>query len=1596
MEEQISDADLLNLDVLDLVNAPKAKRARLASLSDEELSLAYTQIIIQNQPNDIAVGLPTPSNNKQHAFTTHGTDGLSALQDLQTVEEAASFANDADDLDNLGGATDAVSDEALPTATNDNGIANLDVQLADVLPTTDVQTVHEADSSKTGDDQESSDESIQQTDSDVEHKGTPLSGETQAAQSTSTDSTPGPSHITSPPSKADFVIDRSDEKHYDIVSRPSRSFKGDVISERTYTVTFTSGWTAKPASGMLHVLHDILNEVLEAARREYAPVDLVRLFLTHPTLHKAIVIPPRPLGDLTAEAILDRIEQVIQSNEDLALDTDFIIQLGVVKMRTGGKGTATTNVNKDRMRKRSIVTIKNDDNLCMPRALAVAMAHLKKTRETDPMMKAATARHYKRMTTGDQGHHTSLQKRTALEYCRGAGVDPDTACSIRDAVQFEQYLNVGIYILAAHIGNKKLRVPSAEYEQNIYLYYIKGVQGNPDHYDCITSVPGLLGRSYFCEKCIIGYNVRGQHVCQSCCGTCGGRDCKNNKSFMCPDCNLQCRSNACFNRHKQARKRFIDKDTIEPLPSLCDSYYRCLECQDLVNVKIRSKTEHVCGEFYCHNCESFVMGEHMCYLRYKEPEKACDKFIFYDVETEQHTGIHNVNYVVAQKACRQCEDEPCEPDSVCTTCGDRCSECGAYDKENECYYNSPCPDMCGKREYIFEGEGAMNEFGEWLFNESNSGTTVIAHNSKGYDSVFLLDYCLNNSMIPDPIIYNGSKIMYMVVKKGLSIRMVDSLNFFGCSLSKLSSMFDLEASKGYFPHFANKPEYWGRQAKHPDPQFYGADTMSPQGRTTFFKWYETVKDTPFDFWAEMEKYCRMDVRLLREACIKFKNLFKETTKGGGVSFDPVTGDMKSDITPGLDPFSYVTIASLCMAVFRHSFYSEDWMVLLRSEKEEAELENRPPKWVTAELRDRGHMYVGDDMMWVTDDEITAKQFIKSPIAKLPAGGYGGRDNFSKVSMEWLMWEEKQRGIPIQHALKPGGEKKLNNGKGGFYKLDGYIPGGGQEGGDIALEFFGCAWHGCPTCHPSDRIAKPIGLNRTVRHPFNHKPMEVLYELTKIKQKHLESQGFTYVAMWECQWRKLVANDLDLQNFIANLDIQPRLQPKDAFFGGRTDGNLLHYKVKEGQTIQYVDFTSLYPTVQKYDSFPVGHPEVITSNFSDDIDDYYGLIKCKILPPRHLKLPVLPQKLHGKLSFHLCQTCAENESQELCQHTDTERAMIGTWVSLEIQEALKRGYELVEIYEVYHWSETAVHDKVTGTGGLFSEYVQTFLKLKTEASGYPPNCDTPEQKKEFVKEFYKREGVPLDPENIEKVPGRRALAKLCLNSFWGKFGQRDSMPQHKFVTEPSDFYHIVTDASKNIADWHILNDDLVLVDTKHVGDFIPESNLTNIFLACFVTAQARLRLYKLLMNIGPDNVLYYDTDSVIYIQNPGAWTPECGAFLGDLTNELPPGRYIVEFVCCGPKNYGYKLDDGTCYVKVKGFTLNYQNSQKINFETLCKELFMWKEGQSQHITLTNASQITRDKYKVQIYNKEQSKTYRVVYTKRMVNDDFTPLPYGYCN
>ena len=211
------------------------------------------------------------------------------------------------------------------------------------------------------------------------------------------------------------------------------------------------------------------------------------------------------------------------------------------------------------------------------------------------------------------------------------------------------------------------------------------------------------------------------------------------------------------------------------------------------------------------------------------------------------------------------------------------------------------------------------------------------------------------------------------------------------------------------------------------------------------------------------------------------------------------------------------------------------------------------------------------------------------------------------------------------------------------------------------------------------------------------------------------------------------------------------------------------------------------------------------------------MKCTADPPKALYHPVLPYKTRGKLLFPLCRTCADT-CQDICNHDATERAITVTWTMPELNKAIEKGYKLRNILEIWHYKDTAAYGDEKYPKGLFGGYVNAMLKTKQEASGWPENVNTMEERDNFVKAYQAKEGIKLTKENIAANPGKRSLAKIMLNryvnswrqlskfisqhffskmrilficSLWGKFGKRETLPKTEYAISRHRLLELIT-------------------------------------------------------------------------------------------------------------------------------------------------------------------------------------------------------------
>ena len=197
----------------------------------------------------------------------------------------------------------------------------------------------------------------------------------------------------------------------------------------------------------------------------------------------------------------------------------------------------------------------------------------------------------------------------------------------------------------------------------------------------------------------------------------------------------------------------------------------------------------------------------------------------------------------------------------------------------------------------------------------------------------------------------------------------------------------------------------------------------------------------------------------------------------------------------------------------------------------------------------------------------------------------------------------------------------------------------------------------------------------------------------------------------------------------------------------------------------------------------------------------------------------------------------------------------------------------------------------------------------------------------------------------------------------------------------------------ISDVHCIDNGkkpILNVSYKLDQEFDDGNDTINVAIASFVTCHARLHLYSELNRL-QDRVLYFDTDSIIYLTRENdVYEPETGVHLGKFTNELDKDEYITEFVCAGPKNYAFKLNTGLTKCTVKGFTLNNIASLKLNYASI-KDLVL--NNPANKITVPQLK-FDRNKKSWDVTTNIINKLYGFVYDKRILFNDLTTLPFGY--
>ena len=106
-----------------------------------------------------------------------------------------------------------------------------------------------------------------------------------------------------------------------------------------------------------------------------------------------------------------------------------------------------------------------------------------------------------------------------------------------------------------------------------------------------------------------------------------------------------------------------------------------------------------------------------------------------------------------------------------------------------------------------------------------------------------------------------------------------------------------------------------------------------------------------------------------------------------------------------------------------------------------------------------------------------------------------------------------------------------------------------------MSFF--SFLGCPECYKDRETVNPI----------SQKTMEELYKDTVRKVNYLKDHGFEVEQKWGCELTKELEEDEETKQFFEDHQLMDPLQPRDAFYGGRTNATKLFHECQGNEKIK---------------------------------------------------------------------------------------------------------------------------------------------------------------------------------------------------------------------------------------------------------------------------------------------------------------------------------------------------------------------------------------------------------------------------------------------
>lgn len=88
------------------------------------------------------------------------------------------------------------------------------------------------------------------------------------------------------------------------------------------------------------------------------------------------------------------------------------------------------------------------------------------------------------------------------------------------------------------------------------------------------------------------------------------------------------------------------------------------------------------------------------------------------------------------------------------------------------------------------------------------------------------------------------------------------------------------------------------------------------------------------------------------------------------------------------------------------------------------------------------------------------------------------------------------------------------------------------------------------------------------------------------------------------------------------------------------------------------------------------------------------------------------------------------------------------------------------------------------------------------------------KQKYIDDYQRYQGILLEAGKVKVNPARGQVAKLCLNSLWGKFVQETDIIQTSIVKDPKQFFSLAFSGKSKLQHVSFLHDGIALVQWSY--------------------------------------------------------------------------------------------------------------------------------------------------------------------------------------